>query len=48
MIRQLPVLPRPDVAWFDQSGRPTQVFYEYARAADQAMRELINAENARS
>jgi hypothetical protein len=45
MIRPPSNLPRPDAPWVDANGRPTQVFYEYMRALDQAVRDLVAAQN---
>jgi len=46
MIKNPQPLPTPTVAWFDpKTGRPTQVYYEYKRSFDAAVRALITAQN---
>lgn len=44
MIKLPQRLPDPTAPWVDiKTGRPTRVYFQYMREADQAIRDLIKA-----
>lgn len=46
MIRLPQRIPEPTAMWFDpETGRPTTAVYQYLRALDQALRDLVAAQN---